>query len=998
VSTRPLHFSKIELMAFRGIERVLPLDFGRRLTIIYGGNATGKSSIAQAIEFAISGRVRDQEDGLITGGYLPNTRGAGPGSVSLTLDEGTVLFGATDHPLSDIERRFREVGAVDWPERQPLPITTTHITTQGMLARVLGNANAVTRNDLSGLCAGAYLRSLVSRAQELDEHFRQASSGRNMQAELRHARANYDTAKLLHESLRASSQATDLSSTAIDSKLRDLNAKLNLPELTSLVAALSHLDDQVQKGENVLRILEGLLARTRELGQHEAELAELKKQRYEASGAASKLQERKAAVIEALAKKAEQFKQLTSQRTSLLDVIAAHERHQQSVSAISALEDRLREVASNGQRAKEDIQILRHELEGVRSDLLAHSTKLAQLRQARQVAEVQRNAMELAIAEIIALPADHDSELERRLEILRQGLNDLERSAETTSRDLKGAREKATFIGGQLSAISRSGERFLAVSTQMRSFLTDSHCPLCGHDHGSAEALAQSMERVSASVLSGADELRREFEGVSKVREEYESRQVHLAGRIEETRVMISELTIAIESRAEQRRAAISRIERSLKSAGLAFPLETEVLRRGQNDIAAAIARLDQEIRDCSKSEGEDEARRFELERALAAKSSEGEQLQRLAVELNEQAGKARATLGAGSTAEEIEKDKADLAEIEPLVKALDREQGQTQANLFDLDRAIADKKAEVAGVERRTQAVEAFLNSLDAELNSVGASRDIRSLVDMQGRARQQRDNLVLLKTRALEIEQEQRILEESRAILKAREQLNAAEQSLRSMHNKQRRLQERSAQFKSLHEALNGLQEATAEIVLEKIRKPVGIIFQAMTAGCPWDIEFRLEDGKVSAVLTGGSARDVAATSVLNSAYVNVAAIALRLALASQQRWTRLRTVVFDDPILEMDNLTQSALIDGLEAVLTSSFEPWEDLQFVLTTWSEDFAVMAAHKLAHLNDNNHRQTTPTACAFVDNFVIHHLSLDLDGKIVSERHVPHWRKVASAA
>ena len=138
MSTRPLHFSKIELMAFRGIERVLPLDFGRRLTIIYGGNATGKSSIAQAIEFAISGRVRDQEDGLITGGYLPNTRGAGPGSVSLTLDEGTVLFGATDHPLSDIERRFREVGTVDWPERQPLPITTTHITTQACSHVYLG--------------------------------------------------------------------------------------------------------------------------------------------------------------------------------------------------------------------------------------------------------------------------------------------------------------------------------------------------------------------------------------------------------------------------------------------------------------------------------------------------------------------------------------------------------------------------------------------------------------------------------------------------------------------------------------------------------------------------------------------------------------------------------------------------------------------------------------------------------------------------------------------
>jgi hypothetical protein len=102
---------------------------------------------------------------------------------------------------TDIERRFREVGAVDWLDRQPLPLTTTHMTTQGMLERVLGSANVVTRNDLSGLCAGAYLRFLVSRANKLANHFRQASSGRNIQSELSDTRAAYDTAKLLRNSL-----------------------------------------------------------------------------------------------------------------------------------------------------------------------------------------------------------------------------------------------------------------------------------------------------------------------------------------------------------------------------------------------------------------------------------------------------------------------------------------------------------------------------------------------------------------------------------------------------------------------------------------------------------------------------------------------------------------------------------------------------------------------------------------------------------------------------
>ena len=86
---------------------------------------------------------------------------------------------------------------------------------------------------------------------------------------------------------------------------------------------------------------------------------------------------------------------------------------------------------------------------------------------------------------------------------------------------------------------------------------------------------------------------------------------------------------------------------------------------------------------------------------------------------------------------------------------------------------------------------------------------------------------------------------------------------------------------------------------------------MFRAMTAGCQWDIDFSLDvDGRVQARMLDGSARMLPATAVLNSAYLNVAGIALRIALASQQSWTTLRTVVLDDPILELDSLTQSWL----------------------------------------------------------------------------------------
>jgi DNA repair exonuclease SbcCD ATPase subunit len=998
MSTPELHLSRIDLIAFRGIERTLRLDFGRRLTIIYGGNATGKSSVAQGIEFAISGQVRDYEDGLIPAAYLANTRAAGTGRVSLTLDDGVVLSSATDQPRTDIERRFREIGAVDWPDRQPLPFTTTHVTSQGMLTRVLGSSNVVTRNDLSGLCAGAYLRFLVSRASRLADYFRQASSGRNIQSELGDARAMYDTAKLLCDSLLTTGQTAGMSSAAISTKLRELNTSLSLPEPTSVEEAWAHLEGGLQKADQKLRIFQRLLGRTRELGQHEAELIELGSQLEEAQKTRSDLLDKKAAENALLVQAAEGVTEAVSRRSDLLDAMAAYERHQQSVSAITALEERLQELSANEQRIKDGIQALRQQLDSARSDLIARSTKLAQMRQSRQFAEVHRNAIQQALSGISALPRDHDPELETTLATLRRELADLDRSAVVVSNSLQEARQEEALISARLLEISNSGERFLAASSEMTSFMTDSHCPLCGVDHGTVEALDRAIRHVSAAALEGAVMLRPQYEAALNRRQAAESRKLEHDSRVADRLAQSSAIASSIDRKIEERRTAISSLEDTLRRAGVSIPLETMALRHGLAAAEATISGLDQEIRDESAAEREEENRRSQFERTLAARVSEAEQSDRLAAELSDQIARVRAGLGPGTSAEEVAKKRAELVGIEPQVKTLEREHGQAQARLSELDRAIAEKTSEIAGIDRRLQVVQVFLDSLDAELKTVGATRNVRDILEMEQGIREEREELVVSQNSASEIKQNMRILEQNRALSNAQEQLAAAEQSLRSVQNRQQRLQERGLQLKNLHQHLEILQNDTAELVLQNIRRPVGTLFHAMTAGCPWDIEFRLEDGKVNAVLTDGFARDVTATSVLNSAYVNVAAIALRLALASQQRWTRLRTVVLDDPILEMDHLTQSALIDGLEAILSSTFSPWQDLQFVLTTWSEDFAVMAAHKLAHLNHDEGKSGDTRIGSIDDDFIIHRLSSDSDGTIVSQRHVPRWQAEASVA
>ena len=867
-----------------------------------------------------------------------------------------------------------------------------------MLARILGSADVVTRNDLSGLCSGAYLRSLVSRSSKLADHFRQASSGRNIQSELADARAEYSTAKLLYDSLLTTGQMTpQVTAASVATKLRDLNARLNLPEPTSVDMALAHLAGQLHNTESQLQTLQRLLSRSRELGQHEAELNELKIQLALGLTARGDLQEKRTAADASLRKTADALRDAVVLRADLLDQMASYERHQQSVSAIAAFDARLRDVQVNAQQIKDDIQRLTQQLEMARNDLAKRSTRLAQARQSRQVSDMQRSALQRALAALSQLPNEHDPELEAGRDSLTKELGELIGFAEVVDSELRDVKQEEAVITAQLADISKSGERFLAATSEMRSFVTDGRCPLCAHNHGSIEALEQSIRLASAAAVQGTELLQRQFESISQRRQTLESRQQQAQIRIAEGRPKISRITATIEKRAQDRANTILGIEDSLRRAGVSVPLNPASLRQIEAEVGAKIASLDEEIRDETSGEREEESRRSQAERALAARVSEAGQSERLAAEMNDQISRLRAGLGPGMSPEQIVTNKAEIAEVEQGVQNLEQEHGEAQAKLSELERAIAERASEIVGIESRLKAVQGFLDVFDVELKTVGASRNVHSILETEQRVRVGRDELAELRNRAEEIKQDARVLEQTRALSKAQETLTAAEQSMISVQKRQQRLQERAVQFKKLHQRLEASQNDTAELVLSSIRKPVQMLFQAMTAGCPWEIEFRLENGKVSPVLADGATHDVAATSVLNSAYINVAAIALRLALASQQRWTRLRTVILDDPILEMDLLTQSALIDGLEAVLVSNFAPWSDLQFVLTTWSEDFAMMAAHKLAHLNLNDGEHTTVHGTP-IDEFVIHQLSLQPDGAIAAQRHVPRWQAEESAA
>lgn len=988
-----LHLSSMTVRGFRGIRETLDLQLGRRLTIIYGGNASGKSSLTQAIEFALSGQVIDHEDNPIAARYLGNAMDPKPGRVSLRLTDGNTeysLEAATDETRGAIEDRFRKVGSVDWPERHIIPVTTTHITSQGTLARILA-ADAVTRNELSGLCTGAYLRSLLSRATRLADYFRQGATGRNMQSEIKEARAAFEAARVLHESLAVSVGPSVPVSLSAEQLLNKLATELALPQSLDIDKMVQEVDRRLDEAEQKLVAIQRLLVRMRDLGQYEVELSQLRALVNDGSATETALVAKRNEINEMLLKQRVLESKAIANIEQATATVAASERYQRSVSLIESLDTRLVQSRRSLEPLSDQIAALGAALQSAIIDQRAKSEALVRLTHELALAKNRLGVVESGIrrlGEVLEAPI---SESESRVAESEQILTEIQAREVNAATQLRRAMEFETKAEAEFKQLSLTDARFVAAAAELETFIRDDACSLCGHHHGTKLALENAIHVVREHRLSGSSRQREQFERASADRREKAAALATLQKEAELAEASFTEARRALETLKTKRQATLDVVREALTRQGLQPQLSVEALAGTRDDLDTTVSRLEKEIIAAGQAAEESRQSSSDLEREFSERTAEMEQLKRLGRELQEQIDTARHEQPEAISADTLSAARIAVSAAENTLIELEHQTGKALANLAEQDRLLTETRAQRAGATRRLEAIEGLLTALDGELQKVGATRDVAVLLALESATRQQRDNAATQKARSLHVRQELGQIERYRARIAASEQFRAAQVRLDDLHRHQARLGKRAAQFADLQKELEKAQSTTAEEVLKNVRVPVGIMFRAMTAGCQWDIEFALTDsGHVETQLLDSMGGVLPATAVLNSAYLNISAIALRIALASQQNWTALRTVVLDDPILEMDSLTQSALIDGLEAILDSPHSPWTNLQVVITTWSEDFAVLAAHKLAHMN--------AVATADRDEFLIYRLGSLPGGTVVPERHAPRWNRQATAA
>ena len=984
----PLHISGLTVSGFRGVERSLPLDFGRRLTMLFGGNAAGKTSVVQALEFALSGQVLGPDDTALPARYLQNMQRSGPGSVSVRFFETPdTLTASTLEAKNIVARRCRDFAVVDWPERQELPFGLTHITSQGLLASVLTNKR-ISGHDLTGLCAGPSLRMLVGRAERVANHFRQAATGRNIMTELERSRERYEAAKAKRDAISAATPTLTIDAESLRQQCSRLAARLDAPSSAAETDTLTRwVMNQRDRSVELHGLISALMSRVGEIGRQESEANEAENVIRSLESAIAESQRRcddLRGQLEILAVGAEEQRQA---RRRLADTLEAAARQEEWVQTLERARLTLADVRAQATAADLASKAATARLEAVTACGVRLQASLLQAQLRREQAAARLSALHRLAALDTVIAESSVERLRSTVSSLSQELCSLEEQRQLAYAAVSDARATEQAAEELVARVSATAARLAASVDELRLHALDGRCPLCGHQHASQAALMAAIEAIAVSNFGGPHTAQKEFTDAAARRRESVHAEAALAQAVADRRTMLDAAERDLDIAERSLSAAIA--ERATISARMNVAPETSVgetptmIEEADTDakkIAQEVAKLAEEVA------GVDEERRAALQTAifeeqrLASAQSRVTEAAAVAQELEARPVKPISVAERTSAADGVERLDRQIANGQFAADKLRGEVASIEADVVRL-------KGELQSPKRRSEVAAAWLAQVDADLNRVGLARSDLGHLAVLDQATSTRLNELEAAAHELEtIAKGFGALSEHRLLVEAEDDLCKAEADLRERVERHGRLQRIHRRCAKLEEDLLSQQSAIAGKVLEATRTSNELLFWAMSGGAPWTLGFALEEQRVVATLLQGASRHPA-LNVLNAAYLNVAAVALRLALAAQQRWCRLRTAILDDPILELDPLTQAGFLDGLESLLTSRTEPWSDMQFVVTSWNEDLATLAAHRLAHLNPVGR-----------DDFVIYRLGTNQGGDVTAERFVPRWREKSAAA
>ena len=537
--------------------------------------------------------------------------------------------------------------------------------------------------------------------------------------------------------------------------------------------------------------------------------------------------------------------------------------------------------------------------------------------------------------------------LQSSLESLRSQLDDSRRVLQT--QELRLAQ-----VEGELEAAKSNDSRLKTLISELRGHVDGPGCQLCGHDHGTTEALLSAIDQrleYSGRVLQLSDSVTQErFAHKTLVAQEAalseRVRQGTLSlGQAQTQRVLF-----------EQQHATYAALLNSLGLSltdGTSAQLQSLSDQVHQNEFQASttLGAAQQTLASAETAVANAQAGVNAIQQlhqtTEVALSGARKRLSELVTEAN------RGSVNLASSLQELTSAR-DVAESQ---RAYTNAAATSSEELLTQQKAVhaaakAATTASRAAHQQATQAwsshqtqIQSILSELEAEKFSTSVTQDeLRHLMNISTA----REVLALtLRDKVAELEVAVDTAATSAAFQSIRQRIQENEQRCEKATIRAQNVRPWVGYFTEVTKLLSAQQSFATDHFIEEYGPRTAVIQQRLRPVYGFDgIELTSKDKTISINVQRKEAR-LRPADYFSQSQVQTLILGLFLTACSSQTWSGFSSIMMDDPVTHFDDLNTYALLDLILGLQSSSEG---ERQFVISTCDEKLLQLARHKFRHL------------------------------------------------
>lgn len=970
----------ISIQNFRAYRKKKEFELGSAVTVLYGPNGFGKTSFFDAIDFVVTGgigRLKKASSGLV---QLAKHLDCEDDTTEVAL---TLVRDGKEHIVTRnlANQNHATVDGKSLQRKEVLSLMTggatpdaDHVNSMVDLFRATHLFSQEDQELTRDVASKSELsHGLVTKMLAFEDYARGLKKAEDV---LKLATQEHAVAvdKIAASKSAIAQERAELERlqglAAVDTSPEALEARFDALRQDILSAGFELAGVELRDTRGVRAMLESSAAQTvtwrNSLARAIDQVASLASLHQQLEPLRTQLTERKAGLQQAQAAETTALNQFNSQSTQLAELKSQegsfqnrlewftwavsvqpeyarlNEEAKQLSAALSALAPRATQQRTVLEQAQATQRQAASTLQTSEAALKAASDMRSRVQAVKDVAALWEQSAS-TFAQVLVT----EVQLQSSLETLRGQLSNSQQAVQAQELRLAQAER-------ELEAAKSNDSRLKALISELRGHVDGPSCQLCGHDHGTIEALLSAIDQR----LNQGGRLLQLSEAAARERLAHQTLVTQKAALSERARQGEQSLEQAQAQRAlfERQQANYAA---SLNSVGLSLPDETSAQLQSLSDkvhedellAAAAVGTARQSLASAETVVAGAQAGLQAIQdlhqTTDVALTAARQRLSELVKEAN------RGSLTLESSLQELTnaRDAAEAQRASTNAASIGAEEQVTQhktahaaAKAVTAASRAAHQQASQAWTSHETQ-VQSILSQLAAAKFSTSVTQDeLRQWMEV---STIRGVSALALRDRVAELEVAVDTAATSAAFQSIRQRIQEHEQRVQEATVRAQSVQPWVGYFTEVTKLLSTQQSSATDHFIDEYGPRTAVIQQRLRPVYGFDgIELTSKDKTIS-ISVQRKAERLRPADYFSQSQVQTLILGLFLTACSSQTWSGFSSIMMDDPVTHFDDLNTYALLDLILGLQSSSEG---ERQFVISTCDEKLLQLARHKLRHL------------------------------------------------